>query len=74
MKMLDIITIGQSSGDLSGAQVGGRLEDMSSFNKFVGGSPINMATDTARLGLNSGLKALKAMAPATGLDKTEGAA
>ena len=52
---LDVITIGRSSVDLYGAQVGGRLEDMRSFNKYVGGSPTNMAVGTARLGLRSGL-------------------
>ncbi|CTQ54950.1 5-dehydro-2-deoxygluconokinase [Roseibium album] len=55
MKQLDVITIGRSSVDLYGAQVGGRLEDMASFNKYIGGSPTNMATGTARLGLRSGL-------------------
>ena len=50
---LDLITIGRSSVDLYGAQVGGRLEDMASFNKYVGGSPTNMAVGTARLGLRS---------------------
>ncbi|MFB9224295.1 bifunctional 5-dehydro-2-deoxygluconokinase/5-dehydro-2-deoxyphosphogluconate aldolase [Paracoccus cavernae] len=54
-KTLDLITIGRSSVDLYGAQVGGRLEDMRSFNKYVGGSPTNMATGTARLGLKSAL-------------------
>lgn len=53
MKKLDVITIGRSSVDLYGAQVGGRLEDMSSFNKYIGGSPTNMAAGTARLGLKS---------------------
>ncbi|MET3793581.1 bifunctional 5-dehydro-2-deoxygluconokinase/5-dehydro-2-deoxyphosphogluconate aldolase [Aquamicrobium terrae] len=52
---LDVITIGRSSVDLYGAQVGGRLEDMRSFNKYVGGSPTNMAVGTARLGLRSAL-------------------
>ena len=55
MKTLDVITIGRSSVDLYGAQVGGRLEDMSSFNKYIGGSPTNMACGTARLGLKSAL-------------------
>jgi len=55
MKPLDVITIGRSSVDLYGAQVGGRLEDMGSFAKYVGGSPANMATGTARLGLKSAL-------------------
>lgn len=52
---LDVIMIGRSSVDLYGAQVGGRLEDMNSFNKYIGGSPTNMACGTARLGLKSGL-------------------
>lgn len=55
MKTLDLITIGRSSVDLYGAQVGGRLEDMSSFNKYIGGSPTNIAAGVARLGLKSGL-------------------
>ena len=52
---LDLITIGRSSVDLYGAQVGGRLEDMGSFQKYVGGSPTNMSVGTARLGLKSAL-------------------
>ncbi|WP_018237071.1 5-dehydro-2-deoxygluconokinase [Ensifer sp. BR816] len=55
MKTLDVITIGRSSVDLYGAQVGGRLEDMGSFNKYIGGSPTNIASGAARLGLKSGL-------------------
>ena len=47
MKTLDVITIGRSSVDLYGTQIGGRLEDMGSFQKYVGGSPTNMATGTA---------------------------
>ncbi|MDH7786599.1 5-dehydro-2-deoxygluconokinase [Ochrobactrum sp. 19YEA23] len=54
-KPLDLITIGRSSVDLYGAQIGGLLEDMASFNKYVGGSPTNIATGTARLGLKSAL-------------------
>lgn len=50
---LDIITIGRSSVDLYGSQVGGRLEDMGSFDKYIGGSPTNIACGTARLGLKS---------------------
>ena len=53
MKTLDLITIGRSSVDLYGAQIGGRLEDMSSFNKYIGGSPTNIAAGAARLGLKS---------------------
>ena len=54
-KTLDLITIGRSSVDLYGAQIGGRLEDMGSFQKYIGGSPTNMAAGTARLGLKSAL-------------------
>lgn len=50
---LDVITIGRSSVDLYGAQVGGRLEDMASFEKYIGGSPTNIAAGAARLGLRS---------------------
>ena len=55
MKPLDVITIGRSSVDLYGAQIGGRLEDMGSFQKYIGGSPTNMAAGMARLGLKSAL-------------------
>ncbi len=52
-KRLDLITIGRSSVDLYGDQVGGRLEDMRSFSKYIGGSPTNIAAGSARLGLKS---------------------
>jgi 5-dehydro-2-deoxygluconokinase len=52
---LDVITIGRASVDLYGQQVGGRLEDMASFTKAVGGCPANIAIGTARLGLKSAL-------------------
>ncbi len=54
-KPLDLITIGRSSVDLYGGQIGGRLEDMRSFDKYIGGSPTNIACGTARLGLKSAL-------------------
>ena len=53
MSKLDLITIGRSSVDLYGAQIGGRLEDMGSFDKYIGGSPTNIACGTSRLGLRS---------------------
>ncbi len=52
---LDVITIGRAGVDLYGAQVGGRLEDMGSFEKYIGGSPTNIACGTARLGLKTAL-------------------
>ena len=54
-KTLDVITIGRASVDLYGGQVGGRLEDMASFQKYIGGSPTNIAAGAARLGLRAGL-------------------
>lgn len=55
MKTLDVITIGRAGVDLYGSQIGGRLEDMGSFEKYIGGSPTNIAAGTARLGLRSAL-------------------
>ena len=43
MKAHDVITIGRASVDLYGLQIGGRFEDMGSFNKYIGGSPTNIA-------------------------------
>jgi 5-dehydro-2-deoxygluconokinase len=54
-KTIDLIAIGRSSVDLYGEQIGGRLEDMRSFAKYVGGSPTNTAIAAARLGLRAGL-------------------
>jgi len=55
MKQLDIITIGRAGVDLYGSQVGGQLEDMGSFEKYIGGSPTNIACGSSRLGLKTGL-------------------
>ena len=54
-RSLDLITVGRSSVDLYGEQVGGRLEDMGSFAKYLGGSPANTAVGAARLGLRAAL-------------------
>ncbi|TCP96750.1 5-dehydro-2-deoxygluconokinase [Sphingomonas sp. PP-F2F-A104-K0414] len=53
MMKLELITVGRSCVDLYGEQIGGRLEDMASFGKYVGGSPTNTAIGAARLGLRS---------------------
>lgn len=50
---LDAICMGRAGVDLYGEQVGGRLEDMASFAKYVGGSPTNTAIAGARLGLKT---------------------
>jgi 5-dehydro-2-deoxygluconokinase len=54
-EILDLIAVGRSSVDLYGQQIGGRLEDMASFAKYLGGSPTNTASGGARLGLKTGL-------------------
>jgi 5-dehydro-2-deoxygluconokinase len=54
-KSLDLLTVGRASVDLYGQQIGGRLEDMGSFAKYVGGSPTNTAIGAARLGLKAAL-------------------
>ena len=48
---LDLICVGRAAIDLYGEQIGGRLEDMQSFSKYLGGSPANTAVGVARLGL-----------------------
>lgn len=54
-RRLDLITLGRAGVDLYGEQIGGRLEDMASFAKYVGGSPTNTAIGASRLGLDAGL-------------------
>ena len=52
---LDVICMGRAGVDLYGEQVGSRLEDMSSFAKYIGGSPTNTSIGAARLGLKAAL-------------------
>ncbi len=47
--------IGRAGVDLYGDQIGGRLEDMGSFSKYIGGSPTNTAIGAARLGMRTAL-------------------
>ena len=54
-KKLDLISMGRAGVDLYGEQIGGRLEDMQTFRKYVGGCPTNIAVGTSRLGLKSSL-------------------
>ncbi|HEX5650417.1 MAG TPA: 5-dehydro-2-deoxygluconokinase [Steroidobacteraceae bacterium] len=52
---LDVICLGRAAVDLYGQQVGGRLEDMQSFAKYLGGSSANLAVGLARLGVRSAM-------------------
>lgn len=50
-RRLDVVCLGRAAVDLYGQQVGGRLEDMQSFAKYLGGSSANVAAGLARLGM-----------------------
>ena len=52
---LDLITLGRCGVDLYGQQIGARLEDVTSFAKYLGGSSTNIAACAARQGLRTGL-------------------
>jgi len=52
---LDVICLGRAAVDLYGEQIGSRLEDVSGFAKYLGGSSANIAFGTSRLGLRSAM-------------------
>lgn len=56
-KRLDVICIGRIAVDLYGQQIGARLEDTSTFAKYLGGSSGNVAYGTAIQGLKSAMLA-----------------
>ncbi|PHM27575.1 bifunctional 5-dehydro-2-deoxygluconokinase/5-dehydro-2-deoxyphosphogluconate aldolase [Xenorhabdus budapestensis] len=56
-KEFDVICMGRIAVDLYGQQIGARLEDMSSFSKYLGGSSGNVAYGTALQGLRSSMLA-----------------
>ena len=51
----DVICLGRLAMDLYAQQIGARLEDVSSFAKYLGGSSANCAFGCARLGLKSAM-------------------
>jgi 5-dehydro-2-deoxygluconokinase len=54
-KKYDVLTYGRSSIDLYSANIGAAFVDIRAFNAYVGGSPLNIAVGTKRLGLRSAL-------------------
>ncbi|HJU24722.1 MAG TPA: 5-dehydro-2-deoxygluconokinase [Casimicrobiaceae bacterium] len=52
---LDIICLGRLGVDFYAQQIGARLEDVTSFAKYLGGSSANTAFGCARLGLRAGM-------------------
>jgi 5-dehydro-2-deoxygluconokinase len=51
----DIVCLGRLAVDLYAQQLGARLEDVSSFAKYLGGSSANIAFGVARLGLRAAM-------------------
>ena len=51
----DVVCIGRAAVDLYGEQIGARLEDVTSFARYLGGSPANTAVGCARLGLSAAM-------------------
>ncbi|HEX6794954.1 MAG TPA: 5-dehydro-2-deoxygluconokinase [Casimicrobiaceae bacterium] len=54
-RRLDIVCLGRFGVDFYAQQIGARLEDVTSFAKYLGGSSANTAFGCARLGLRAGL-------------------
>lgn len=50
---VEVVTIGRSGVDIYPLQTGVGLEDVETFGKFLGGSPMNVAVAAARLGLSA---------------------
>lgn len=57
LKQLDVICLGRIAVDFYAQQIGARLEDASTFAKYLGGSSGNVAYGTAIQGLKSGMLA-----------------
>jgi 5-dehydro-2-deoxygluconokinase len=54
-RALEVICLGRFAVDFYAQQIGARLEDVTSFAKYLGGSSANTAFGCARLGLKAGL-------------------
>lgn len=54
-RRLDVLCLGRFAVDFYAQQIGARLEDVTSFAKYLGGSSANTAFGCARLGLKAAL-------------------
>ena len=54
-RRFDLACLGRLAVDLYAQQVGARLEDVSTFSKYLGGSSANIAFGVARLGLRAAM-------------------
>src|SRR5437868_13882852 len=52
---LDLACIGRAAVDLYGEQLGCGLEEVSTFARYLGGSPANTAIGASRLGLKAAM-------------------
>ncbi|WP_341358442.1 5-dehydro-2-deoxygluconokinase [Georgenia sp. M64] len=52
---IDVLTVGRSGVDIYPLQTGVGLEDVTSFGKYLGGSPMNVAVASARLGSSAAI-------------------
>ncbi|HSQ10583.1 MAG TPA: PfkB family carbohydrate kinase, partial [Burkholderiaceae bacterium] len=50
-RRFDLVCIGRAAVDLYGEQIGASLQEVSTFARYLGGSPANTAVGCARLGL-----------------------
>ncbi len=50
-RRFDVVCVGRAAVDLYGEQVGATLQEVSTFARYLGGSPANTAVGCARLGL-----------------------
>src|SRR5439155_867352 len=51
----DVLAMGRSSIDLYAHEIGSQIQDVRSFDAYVGGCPTNVSVGTRRLGLRSAL-------------------
>jgi len=54
-RRFDVLCLGRLAVDFYAQQIGARLEDATSFSKYLGGSSANTAFGCARLGLRAGM-------------------
>jgi fructokinase len=57
VKTIDIICVGELLIDFIGHELNGTIHSTENYQRFLGGSPTNVATNAARLGLKSALVA-----------------
>jgi fructokinase len=57
LKSIDILSVGEVLVDFIGHQIGAQIDQTRDYHRYLGGSPANVAMNSARLGLNAVLVA-----------------